>query len=406
VAVKVRRPGIRQVVEDDAALLRALAAWAESVPGPDGGKLIRTDLVDAVEEFFARLVEELDYRREAENAAEFGALYGATGTVEKPAGGYVRVVVPEILKEYSTENVLVMEWLEGTKLTDVRPSGDERPDPFLAEENLALVKVAIDATLCQLFLVGVLHADPHAGNLLKIRRNDEVALGYLDFGMVSTVPPSVRSGLVCSVAQLVFARDVGAVAALFGELDLLPESVLLDDAERSALETALRRVLDRALVYPPPDATGDTPVPVLKFDKLLDGAFPRRPRPLQPPPSQPCPVSSPGSASASPPTSSTTRAPSAPSRASPSPSIPPSTSSRSSIPTPSTSSCGTPLAPPSWTTPSRACFAPTARSTGVSCAGFSAIPPSSPGLKSGGSPSTCSGPEGGGSCSGGSWRRS
>ena len=48
-------------------------------------------------------------------------------------------------------------------------------------------------------------------------------LAYLDFGLVSRVPLQVREALVCAVALLVFARDVRAVADLFGELMLLPD---------------------------------------------------------------------------------------------------------------------------------------------------------------------------------------
>ena len=47
------------------------------------------------------------------------------------------------------------------------------------------------------------------------------ALGYIDFGLVSHVPVQVREGLVCAVAQLLFARDTAKVASLFGELMLL-----------------------------------------------------------------------------------------------------------------------------------------------------------------------------------------
>ena len=64
-------------------------------------------------------------------------------------------------------------------------------------------------------------ADPHAGNLLKIRRDDgSVTLGYLDFGLLSTIPEQVRDALICSVSLQVFERDVDAVSELFGELQL------------------------------------------------------------------------------------------------------------------------------------------------------------------------------------------
>jgi predicted unusual protein kinase regulating ubiquinone biosynthesis (AarF/ABC1/UbiB family) len=86
--------------------------------------------------------------------------------------------------------------------------------------------------------------------------------------MLSTIPEQVRDGLVCAVAQLIFARDVEAVANLFGELQLLPREVLEDANERAALTDALDRTFLEALVYPESDGLS-TIVPVLRFDSLL-----------------------------------------------------------------------------------------------------------------------------------------
>lgn len=107
-----------------------------------------------------------------------------------------------------------MEWIDGTKLTDVQTTADTKTNTQKrgdsVEENLALVKVAIDSTLSQLLVTGVLHADPHAGNLLKVQLDDgSVTLGYLDFGLLSRIPSQVRDALVCSVVLQVFLRDVG-----------------------------------------------------------------------------------------------------------------------------------------------------------------------------------------------------
>ena len=180
--------------------------------------------------------------------------------------------MPKIYPEYCTENVLVMEWIDGTKLTDVGTDDEEEA----VAENLELIRQSIDSTLSQLLVTGVLHADPHAGNLLKIRRDDgSVSLGYLDFGILSTIPERVRDGLTCAVALQVFTRDVDAVSALFGELMLIPQEVLDDENERSALAEALEITFEESLLYPDVDVDGNdgeaaTGIPVLKFDKLLD----------------------------------------------------------------------------------------------------------------------------------------
>lgn len=263
VAVKVKRPCIRTVVERDAALLKSVATWIESLPSPTGGRLVATELADAVDEFMSRIFEELDYRNEAQNAQTFANLYSyRRGSCET-----VKVVVPEIIPELCTDDVLVMEWLEGTKLVNVNETMTEEE----LAENLEIISTGIDCTLSQLLDTGVLHADQHAGNLLKTETPEGKRLGYLDFGLLSTVPSRVRDALVCAVAQLVFANDVEAVANLFGELSLLPQEVLDDQEERAALTEALEITMSEALVYPDANASNEeTQIPKLKFDKLLD----------------------------------------------------------------------------------------------------------------------------------------
>ena len=263
-----------------------------------------------------RIFEELDYRNEASNCKTFANLYSERNGTSKD----VSVVVPEVYLQWCTENVLVMEWISGTKLTDVQGSAGTtnttlQNEDAVKEENLALVKVAIDSTLSQLLITGVLHgrccfisflflscthpwsiafhssnlkfffsffmslifftADPHAGNLLKIRRDDDsVTLGYLDFGLISTIPEQVRDALICSVSLQVFERDVDAVSELFGELQLIPQHILNDESERAALADALHITFENSLLYPEPTVSSSgeeiTAIPDLKFDKLLD----------------------------------------------------------------------------------------------------------------------------------------
>lgn len=141
-------------------------------------------------------------------------------------------------------------------------------------ENLAILESASAATLAQLFDVGVLHADPHSGNLLKVRMDDgsgKVMLGYLDYGMVSTIPEQVRDALVCAVAQMVFAKNTEAVALLFAELQMLKQEKLDDPIERKALIEALDNLLNDVFDFPDAAAEDGTKVPTLKFDSLLGG---------------------------------------------------------------------------------------------------------------------------------------
>mmetsp|Transcript_22583 Transcript_22583/g.34120 ORF Transcript_22583/g.34120 Transcript_22583/m.34120 type:complete len:365 (+) Transcript_22583:245-1339(+) len=152
VAIKVKRRGIRELVESDAKLLRSIATWLESIPRlpsaqdrQRSNRLIATELVNAVEEFFSRIFEELDYRNEAANCKEFGSLYSTKASD-------VSVIVPEIIDNLCTDNVLVMEWLEGTKLTAVDSS-----DQCSVDENLSVISIGIECTISQLLETGRLH---------------------------------------------------------------------------------------------------------------------------------------------------------------------------------------------------------------------------------------------------------
>ncbi|GAX27272.1 hypothetical protein FisN_13Lh162 [Fistulifera solaris] len=269
VAVKIQRPLVRSVVEQDSAMLRQIATWVEAIPGipaSNQDSLIATKLVAAVDEFMARVMEELDYQNEAGNMEKFAELYCYRNGIFPD----VNVVVPILYRDLCTSSILVMEWIEGEKLSSVGNS--TIMDESTRAENLAMVEAGIAATLSQLLGTGLMHADPHTGNLLKVQTDEGLLLGFLDFGMLSTVPENVRDALVCAVAQLVFARDTQAVADLFGELDLIPGTVMNDSTKRLALAQALDAVFRDILLYPDEASTdGTTLVPVLRFDKLLAG---------------------------------------------------------------------------------------------------------------------------------------
>jgi predicted unusual protein kinase regulating ubiquinone biosynthesis (AarF/ABC1/UbiB family) len=327
VAVKIQRPGLRRLVERDTTMLLGIAYWIESLSIPTlqwpmmpvaldsrhsnrrHRRLVQARVVDGVREFMSRVVEELDYGNEASNMVKFAELYCHR---RKDSGSRraVRVVVPRVHLDYCTPNIIVMEWIHGTKLSDWTQDAITDTD---ASENLSLLKSASAATLSQLLDTGLLHADPHGGNLLKVpttttttaherkRRNgasNKMAttttttvvhrLGYLDFGILSTVPESVRDALVCAVSQLVFGRNVTAVVDLLGQLQLLDPQTARDPTQREALVTAMNGILSDVLHFPdqsdvdgstsavarrqkPTRRATSTPVPQLRFDRLLGG---------------------------------------------------------------------------------------------------------------------------------------
>jgi len=249
VALKVQRPGVMSGVAADSIIVRSVAGGLEMLRNPwSGERLIKPALVLGVDEFFSRLFEESDYLREADNLAKFAAIYGG---VQGRTGGS-RIVVPNLFRTLSTKRVITMEWVEGTRLTS---------NAVVDAADLPTLRLGIECSLSQCLETGVMHADPHGGNLLKTKDG----LAYIDFGMVSEVPEQVREGLLRALAYVV-AGEYGKVAELFGDLMLIPREVL-DDAQlleelTQALSAAANAVLERP-------TEGDGRLPELRFDRLI-----------------------------------------------------------------------------------------------------------------------------------------
>jgi predicted unusual protein kinase regulating ubiquinone biosynthesis (AarF/ABC1/UbiB family) len=204
VAVKVQRPDLRERVTLDTYLLRSIALWVQQ-----NVKRVRSDLVGIMDEFAERIFEEMDYNQEARNAELFAKLYGHLKDI----------YVPKIYREYTRRRVLTMEWIEGTKLTDLEAV---RSQGIRASY---LIEVGVQCSLRQLLEHGFFHADPHPGNLLA---TTDGKLAYLDFGMMSTIKPYQRYGLIEAVVHLVnrdfegLAKDYVNLEFLTPETDLTP----------------------------------------------------------------------------------------------------------------------------------------------------------------------------------------
>ena len=200
VALKVQRPNIPKGLELDFHLIRVGAAFADRFVDS-----LNTSIVDLVDEFAARVFQELNYVQEGLNAERFARLYG-----DRPD-----VVVPGIEWEYTSPRVITMEWVQGTKLSE--------QDSLRAQglDVLQLVDTGIQCSLRQLLEFGYFHADPHPGNLLA---TPEGKLAFLDFGMMSETPETARYAIINHVVHLV-NRDYQAMAQDYYALEFLDESV-------------------------------------------------------------------------------------------------------------------------------------------------------------------------------------
>lgn len=217
VAVKVQRPGLAQLITLDLYILRQIAAWTTN-----NVKRVRSDLVGIMDEFGARIFEEMDYAHEGRNAERFAQLYGHVQDI----------YVPRIYWQYSGRRVLTMEWINGVKLTNPQEIRE------LGLDARYMVEVGVQCSLLQLLEHGFFHADPHPGNLLA---TPDGKLAYLDFGMMSEVKPYQRYGLIEAVVHLV-NRDFDGLANDYVKLEFLTP-----DTDLAPIIPALKSVFDGAL---------------------------------------------------------------------------------------------------------------------------------------------------------------
>ncbi|OLT58555.1 ABC1 kinase family protein [Moorena bouillonii] len=217
VAVKVQRPGLAHKITLDLYIIRLVAQWVQT-----NVKRVRSDLVAIMDEFGARIFEEMDYQHEGRNAERFAKLYGKLP----------EIYVPRIYWDYTGRRVLTMEWITGSKLTDMETIKAQGIDAK------HLIEVGVNCSLRQLLEYGFFHADPHPGNLLA---TSDGKLAYIDFGMMSQVKTYQRYGLIEAVVHLV-NRDFPGLANDYVKLEFLtPETDL------TPIIPALAKVFNNAL---------------------------------------------------------------------------------------------------------------------------------------------------------------
>ncbi|MBC7790586.1 MAG: AarF/ABC1/UbiB kinase family protein [Anaerolineae bacterium] len=218
VAVKVLRPGVEELVSVDLdAAFRIL--FFLNVVFPNHHTRAITTIVN---EFAKRIDEEMDFRSEARNAELIRINFAAD----------TRVRIPEVIGDMTRRRVLVLEYVEGTKIDRLH----ERMQS--GEVSLpAMLETIVEVYVKMMLVDGVFHADPHPGNLLL---SPDGRLILLDFGMVIQVDKETRARLITTV-MAVARRDVDGVVAAMYELGLLDPEVdrgTIRDAARALMAIA------------------------------------------------------------------------------------------------------------------------------------------------------------------------
>jgi predicted unusual protein kinase regulating ubiquinone biosynthesis (AarF/ABC1/UbiB family) len=180
VAVKVQYPEIAALVRGDLANLRFLFRAVGLVERD-------FDLMPLVDELAENIPRELDFVNEGRNAERIAGFFA----------GRDDLAVPRIHWDLTSERVLVMERMDGIKVSDVAAlakAGIDRSE---------VMRILVEAYCEQVLVHGFFHADPHPGNLLVQPHPQGPRVVFLDFGLAKELPPDFRKGVLELVAALI-----------------------------------------------------------------------------------------------------------------------------------------------------------------------------------------------------------
>ena len=216
VVIKVQRPNIASVIDTDLEIMASLAGSAQST---SLGNIY--DFNGIADDFSFTLRNELDYQREGRNADRLR---------ESFVGQEKLLYIPKVYWELSTQRVLVMERINGIKISDI---------PALDAAGYDRHKVALNsasATVKQVMEDGFFHADPHAGNYLIMPGE---AIGLVDFGKVGYLRDKDRMDLI----RLYIAAIEMDVDGLIDQLMRI--GAVREDVDRNKLASDLGRFLNK-----------------------------------------------------------------------------------------------------------------------------------------------------------------
>ncbi|WP_261511485.1 ABC1 kinase family protein [Chryseobacterium paludis] len=167
VILKIKKADVQTVIEDDLLLIKDLEKIVSSY-SEIGEKL---NLKQAISTFEKSLLEEVSLINEKDNILQFGRNFKNNK----------ETYVPKVYEEFSNNNVLCMEFIDGIKVTDKAELLAHNIDPVKISE------VGLRLFVAQILDYGFFHADPHAGNIL-VKKDGRVV--FIDFGAVGQIQPN------------------------------------------------------------------------------------------------------------------------------------------------------------------------------------------------------------------------
>lgn len=212
VAVKMQKPGVRHAFWVDKLCLKFIARLVQRL------EPAAPDLCDVIESQYVNFVREMDFGKEAAALTYARSVLSARGHA---------VIIPEPLYEEAlTDGILCMRWVEGVKISAAAPLLTKRPRDFSA-----CISALVDAHACLLFHGGIVHMDPHPGNVLIDVRADAAVPVLLDWGMHQRLDDAQRLG-IAGIVDCVVRGDGKALPVLYASLGVklsvhVPASMIL-----------------------------------------------------------------------------------------------------------------------------------------------------------------------------------
>ena len=201
VAIKVRRPGVVELVESDISALMGLAHLAERhIPSSE-----LYDPVGLVREFARSIRREMDFTREGHTIEKFRDNFK----------GFPGMYFPEVYWEQTSRGILTMEYIEGIKISDLDALNCGAYDRQLLAQRGA------DAFLEMVLKHGFFHGDPHPGNILIMPDN---VICLLDYGIVGRLDDELRTFLV-DILFAIVQRNMDEVVSLLFYAGDVPDTL-------------------------------------------------------------------------------------------------------------------------------------------------------------------------------------
>lgn len=204
IAVKVQRPTINSIIQTDFRSLSIIIWFAHHFAPVPKGFISFKMLLQELKQVIGR---ELDFKKEMETAIYFKQRFQSFSYLK----------IPKVYQELCTSQVLVMEWVDGVRITDV-----------VSLERFQVDRDELAQRLFRVFIpqwleAGIFHADPHAGNVLV---QSDGTLVLLDFGMVGEISNSDATNFQSLLEAILFKKYSKAAEVLVSLGFLLPEANL------------------------------------------------------------------------------------------------------------------------------------------------------------------------------------